>query len=79
MRKSARLLFSLLAAVALSGSVTGCYVHDRGHAHDRYGRAYRHARWHGEDVYQREDGRWYAYHGGEWVLVPEAEIEIEIH
>lgn len=38
-------------------------------------RPYRHERWHGEDVYRREDGRWYARHNNEWVLRTEIVIQ----
>jgi hypothetical protein len=65
---------SVLAAVVAALSLAGCYVREPAYmGPDRH--AYRHARWHGEHVYKREDGRWYARRHDEWVLRPEVVIE----
>lgn len=83
-----RILLSTLAAVMLGGTLGGCYAHDdyrdreyrehelRGrHIYiDRSGREYRHARWHDEDVWQREDGRWYARHNDDWILRADVDV-----
>ena len=63
-----RILFSTLTMLSLSG----CLVHEY---RDTEGHPYRHERWHGEDVYRREDGHWYSRRGNEWVVRPEIEIE----
>ena len=63
-----RILLTLLTMLSLSG----CLVHEY---HDNQGHVYRHARWHGEDVYRHEDGRWYARRNNEWVVRPEVTIE----
>jgi hypothetical protein len=60
----------LLAALTVL-SLSSCYVREY---RDENQRAYRHERWHGEDVYRREDGRWYARHNNEWVLRGEVDI-----
>ena len=62
---------TLLAALAVL-SLSSCYVHEYS---EESGRPYRHERWHGEDVYQREDGRWYARHHDDWVLRAEVNIK----
>jgi hypothetical protein len=64
-----RFLLSALAAMTLGGSLMmdGCYAHE-GYYTDVYGRPYRHERWHDEDVWQREDGRWYGRRGEAWVV-----------
>jgi len=62
-----RFLLAMFTALSLGG----CYVHEYA-GHD--GHPYRHERWHGEDVYRREDGRWYARHNNEWVLRSEVVI-----
>jgi hypothetical protein len=61
-----RLMLAMLAALSLGG----CYVHEYV-GPDR--RPYRHERWHGEDVYRREDGRWYVRRGNGWVVRPDVE------
>jgi hypothetical protein len=63
-----RLLLAALAALSLGG----CYVHEY---HGESGRPYRHERWHGEDVYRREDGRWYARRNNDWELRGEVDIK----
>ena len=76
-----RILFSVLMALTLSG----CYLHEpdrreerrEADYRDREGRPYRHGRWHDEDVYRREDGRWYSRRGNEWVIRPEVDIRIQ--
>jgi hypothetical protein len=47
--------------------------HERWEA-DRDGHPYRHERWHDQDVYRREDGRWYARRNNEWVRVEGVDI-----
>ncbi|HEY2030969.1 MAG TPA: hypothetical protein VGH20_17350 [Myxococcales bacterium] len=82
-----RILLSTLAAVTLGGTLGGCYAHDdsrdREYRHenrdrhvyiDRSGREYRHARWHDEDVWQREDGRWYTRNNNDWILRADVDI-----
>jgi hypothetical protein len=75
---------SVLAMVITAVSLSGCYV--RGHEyreheyreHEYLGadhRPYRHERWHGEDVYRREDGRWYVRRNNEWVVRTEIVIQ----
>jgi hypothetical protein len=54
-----------LAGMTMLG-VVGCYRHEY---NDRYGHPYHHRRWHNEEVYQREDGRWYAHRNNDWVHV----------
>jgi hypothetical protein len=73
MRKLNRTILSMLALLTLVGSVSvaGCYAEEY---RDGNGRAYRHARWHDEHVYQHEDGRWYARRNNGWVVV-DARIE----
>ncbi len=61
-----RVLLAMFAALSLSS----CYAHEYAGPERR---PYRHERWHGEDVYQREDGRWYARRNNEWVLEPGVE------
>lgn len=63
-----RFLIAIMTVFALAGSasLTGCFPEEY---RDNRGRAYRHERWNGEHVYQREDGRWHARRGGEWVVV----------
>ncbi len=79
-----RILLLVLAAATLDG----CYVHEpdrreerreaehrrEAEYRDREGRPYRHERWHDEDVYLREDGRWYSRRGNEWVFRPDVDI-----
>lgn len=62
-----RLVLTMFTALSLGG----CYVHEyAGPDH----RPYRHERRHGEDVFRREDGRWYVRRNNEWVVVrPDAE------
>ena len=61
-----RLVLAMLTALSLGG----CYVHEyAGPDH----RPYRHQRWHDEDVYRREDGRWYVHRNNQWVLRPDVE------
>jgi hypothetical protein len=78
-------LFATLAALTLGGTLAGCYAHedydhDRAYHHhddlyrDREGRVYRHERWHDQDVWQREDGRWYARQNNDWILRADVDI-----
>jgi len=85
-----RILLSTLAAVTFAGTLGGCYAHDdyrdrddyyrerqlrERHVYiDRSGREYRHARWHDEDVWQREDGRWYSRRDNDWILRADVDI-----
>lgn len=65
-----RLLLAVLAASTLAGPMTGCfYSHADDWAYDRDHRAYRHRHWRDEEVYRREDGRWYARRRGAWIVV----------
>ncbi len=80
---------SVLAMVVTALSLGGCYV--RGHEyrehesrehesreHEYLGsdhHRYRHEHWHGEDVYRREDGRWYVRRNNVWVVRPEIVIQ----
>ena len=82
-----RILLSALTALTMSS----CLAHEYdsgGRRHEEYregqrddgyrdsqGRAYRKARWHDEDVYQREDGHWYSRRNNDWVM--RAEINLE--
>ena len=79
-----RVLLSVLTALTLSG----CFTHEGDHRdrgavesqqraeyRDSRGQPYRHARWHDEDVYRREDGHWYSRRNNDWVM--RAEINIE--
>ena len=68
MKKLSRLFVGALMLFTLAGSLTltGCWAEVQ---RDPQGREYRHRRWHGEHVYQREDGRWHARRGGLWVVV----------
>jgi hypothetical protein len=82
-----RILLSVLMALTLSG----CVAHDHEYDHrdsrreaesrqqaeyrDDHGQSYRHARWHDEDVYRREDGHWYSRRNNDWVL--RAEIDLQ--
>jgi hypothetical protein len=61
-----------LIAVLTMLSLSGCFVHEY---HDERGHPYRHARWHGEDVYRHEDGRWYSRRNRQWVLRSDIVIE----
>jgi len=62
-----RFALTLFTVLTLS-----CYAHEYvGPDH----RPYRHERWHGEDVYQHEDGRWYVRREHEWVVRPEVVIK----
>jgi hypothetical protein len=71
MRFSLRRAFAA-SLLAIAVSQTGCYAEEyRG----KDGRAYRHERWHGEHVYQREDGRWYSRRGEVWE--PRLEVRFE--
>jgi hypothetical protein len=65
---ASRRVIHTLAAIMLGSSMTACWVH-----HDDR-RGYRHERWHNEDVYRHEDGRWYANRGGNWVVVEDVDI-----
>jgi hypothetical protein len=62
-----RILLSALAALSLGGTLGGCYAHEVEYT-DVYGHPYRHERWHEEDVWLREDGRWYTRRGDQWVI-----------
>ena len=53
-----------LAGMTMLG--VGCAVHEY---RDDRGRAYHHRRWHNEELYQHEDGRWYARRHDNWVHV----------
>ena len=74
MRTLTRFLLSGLTVLTLAGgmSLTGCYAEEY---RDDHGHAYRHARWHDEHVYQREDGKWHARRNGVWVILPEVHID----
>jgi hypothetical protein len=63
-----RILFSALAALSLAG----CFGHEEYRDHD--GHPYRHERWHNEDVYRHEDGRWYSRRGNDWVVRADVDI-----
>jgi hypothetical protein len=82
-----RIVLSTLAALTFAGSMVGCYGHDerrdrversreirQQEYRDREGRAYRHERWHDQDVYQREDGRWYSRRGDDWVIRADVDL-----
>lgn len=82
-----RILLTILAALTAGSTLGGCYAHEdrereREHYYhqqrhvyiDRSGREYRHARWRDEDVYQREDGRWYARRNDDWILRADVDI-----
>jgi hypothetical protein len=62
-----RVLLSLFAALTLGGSIGGCYASHPEYT-DVYGRPYRHEHYKDQDVWQREDGRWYARHNNDWVV-----------
>lgn len=78
-----RILLSTLGALILSG----CFAHEPGYRdgrreeqareeyRDSHGQQYRHARWHDEDVYRREDGHWYSRRNNDWVMRAEVNIE----
>lgn len=71
-KRMSRHAWMLVAALTLSGISGGCLVRESPHEgefHDHGGQPYRHARWHDEDVYKHEDGRWYAHRNGSWVVV----------
>ena len=77
-----RILLGTLAAVTAAISFNGCYAHEdyreRPHHvvyYDNYGHEYRHARWRDQDVWQREDGRWYTRHNNDWVI----QADVDIH
>jgi hypothetical protein len=72
MKRLTRLLLSAITVLTLSLSLTGCRAEI---FRDPQGREYRHARWHDEHVYQREDGRWHARRHGAWVVVEDARPE----
>ncbi len=74
MKKLSRLVLGALALLTLAGSLalTGCWVEVQ---RDPQGREYRHRRWQGEHVYQREDGRWHARRHGLWVVVEGVTVE----
>jgi hypothetical protein len=67
-----RILLSTLAALTLGGSMVGCFGHEE--YRDRGGHAYRHERWHNEDVYRHEDGRWYSRRGNDWVVRADVDL-----
>ena len=64
-----RILFSALAALSLAG----CFAHEEEYR-GRDGRAYRHERWHNEDVYRHEDGRWYSRRNNDWVIRADVDL-----
>ncbi len=82
MRRSVLAMVTMVVTASLLG---GCYVrgheyreHEREHEHEYLGsdhRPYRHEHWHGEEVYRREDGRWYVRHDEVWVVRPEIVIQ----
>jgi hypothetical protein len=74
MRGFKRTLFKMMAVLALASTVPtmACYAEE---FRDEHGRAYRHERWHGEHVYQREDGHWYARRNNGWVVVEGVRFE----
>jgi hypothetical protein len=85
-----RTVLATLAALTFAGSMTGCFGHDeyrdregsrerareirQQEYRDREGRVYRHERWHDQDVYQREDGRWYSRRGDDWVIRADVDL-----
>jgi len=73
MRILSRSILSMLAVLTLATcfSQTACYAEEY---RDGHGHPYRHERWHGEHVYQREDGRWYAHRDNNWVIVEGVDI-----
>jgi hypothetical protein len=60
-----RVIAMALAAISTIGAV-GCAVEEY---RDRGGHPYHHRHWRNEEVYQREDGRWYARRHNDWVVV----------
>ena len=74
MRTLSRILHLAVMAATLAGSLsmTACFPPEY---RDPYGHPYRHARWHDEHVYLREDGRWHARRNGAWVPVEGVEID----
>ena len=52
--------------------MVGCFGHEE--YRDRGGHAYRHERWHNEDVYRHEDGRWYSRRGNDWVIRADVDL-----
>jgi hypothetical protein len=74
MKKLTRMFLGALTLLTLAGSLTltGCWVEVQ---RDPQGREYRHRRWHGEHVYQREDGHWHARRNGLWVVVDGVTVE----
>ena len=82
MRRS--VLAMVVTAVVTALSLGGCYVREHEYREHEYReheylgsdhRPYRHERWHGEDVYRREDGRWYVRRNNEWVVRSEIVIQ----
>ncbi len=74
MRVLSRSLLSWLSVFSLAASFSqaACFAEEY---RDDHGRLYRHARWHDEHLYQREDGHWYARRNGQWVVVLDARID----
>jgi len=70
-----RWMLAGLSALTLGGTVSGCFVHGEDWEYDHDHRRYRRERWRDEDVYRREDGRWYARRHGGWVVVEGVTIE----
>jgi hypothetical protein len=78
-----KIIYSVLTALLLSGCLAPGYGERRGESReqqreeyrDRYGNQYRHERWHDEDVYRHEDGRWYSRRNNDWIL--RAEINLQ--
>ena len=73
MRSLTRAISVALTIFFLGSSVSlmACWPEEYRNEH---GRPYRHERWHGEHVYQHEDGHWYARRNDGWFVV-DARIE----
>ncbi len=63
-----RPIAGMLAALTLGATLTSCYAHEDWE-YDREHRLYNHRHWREEEVYRREDGRWYARRHGTWFAV----------
>ena len=58
-------ILTLAAPLVISGSGCAASLEFR----DRHGRAYAHRHYRDQEVYQHEDGRWYARRNNAWVVV----------
>jgi len=83
--RSYRFVLGAMAALTLGSSLPGCFwrerepenrrvAREREWERDHEGHAYRRERWKDEDVYRREDGRWYARRADAWVVVGDVRI-----